>query len=94
MAEHWPLLFALAQAAQAMAFWVVYWRVSQVLALKARPFSHVVCRPGDVVCIELPHGMSCAAVEKFRKEAESFQQQASIRLAIFQGGIEITGAKP
>lgn len=62
---------------------------------KQRPivvdFSHIVCKPGDVVCIELPPGLPQRAREQFRDAVASFREEMSIEIVVFADGVRING---
>ncbi|MCG3782748.1 hypothetical protein [Delftia acidovorans] len=92
MADFWPVVFSLAQIAQAACLVHLSGRVARVLALRPRPFAHIVCKPGDVVCIALPEGLSASEVAKFREAAIRFGREASVDLQVFEGGFQIIGA--
>ena len=63
---------------------------------KPRPvivdFSHIVCKPGDVVCIALPADLSDKVLEHVRKQADAFQEEYAVKLHVFADGIQIIGA--
>ena len=86
MAEFWPVVFSLAQVAQA----VCLIRLSS-LTQRAKPFTHIVCLPGDVVCIGLPADMSEREVARMKSEADRFQDETGARMCIFKGGVQIFG---
>lgn len=92
MAEWWPIFFSLGQLAQAAACALMFLRISRVLALKPQPFSHIVCKPGDVVCIALPVGLSSKALERLREEAGRFEEDTGVKLRVFADGIQVSGA--
>lgn len=64
---------------------------------KPRPivvdFSHIVCKPGDVVCVALPAGMSENAVRQFRDAIEGFRKEHAVEIVVFADGIRITGVE-
>ena len=62
------------------------------MALKSTPFEHIVCKPGDVVCIAIPEHLSKAALEKVSAAAIRFEEETSAKLHVFSGGIRIIGA--
>lgn len=94
MADFWPVVFSLAQVAQAACLMHLSGRVSRSLAQRPRPFSHVVCLPGDVVCVALPGGLSDAEVALLTAEADRFQDETGARMCIFKSGVQIIGVRP
>lgn len=92
MGEWWPILFSLAQVAQVIAIALVSTRISRALAMKPQPFSHIVCKPGDVVCVTAPAGLSARALEQVREAAIRFEEDAGVKLRVFADGIQIKGA--
>ncbi|WP_322737093.1 hypothetical protein [Delftia tsuruhatensis] len=91
MADFCPVVFSLAQVAQAAGLLHLSGRVSRSLTQRPRPFSHVVCLPGDVVCVALPAGLSEAEVALLTAEADRFQDETGARMCIFKGGVQILG---
>ena len=91
MADVWAFLFSVAQLAQVACVLLLPARIARVLAAKSRPFSHIVCKPGDVVCIALPDDLSADEVDQVREAATRFEKEASVKLQVFADGIQIIG---
>lgn len=94
MADIWPVLFSLAQVAFGAALIRHGNRVDRLLEQKQRPFDHIVCKPGDVVCVELPAGLSKAAQEQLRDFAADFGKQARVEMLFVASGIRVTAESP
>ena len=57
-------------------------------------FSHIVCKPGDVVCIELPNGVRSSSIMKeLRGFAKSMEEKTGVTVCVFADGIRVIGAK-
>lgn len=52
-------------------------------------FSHIVCKPGDVVCIELPPGLPESVQNRLRRSLGEFSKRYAIKAAVFADGIRI-----
>lgn len=92
MAEWWPILFSVSQVAQVACLISLSCRMGRSMALAPSSFEHIVCKPGDVVCIAIPEHLSKAALEKVSAAAIRFEEETSAKLHVFSGGIRIIGA--
>ncbi|QTW20220.1 hypothetical protein [Comamonas kerstersii] len=92
MGDWWPVLFSVSQVAQVVCLIKLSGRVERSMALKKhKPFEHIVCKPGDVVCIALPERLSPKALERMRQVADDFEKETSAKLHIFADGVQFTG---
>jgi ABC-type hemin transport system ATPase subunit len=57
-------------------------------------FSHIVCKPGDVVCIELPNGVRSSSIMKdLSGFVKAMEQEAGVKVCVFADGIRVIGAE-
>ena len=56
-------------------------------------FKHIVCKPGDVVCISLPEGLSSETLARVCAAADEFRKTALVTLLVFADGIQINGVR-
>ncbi|ABM32340.1 hypothetical protein QRO08_15925 [Paracidovorax citrulli] len=93
MADLWPLLISLSHVSLVVGLMRQSSRIDRLLALKPRPFDHIVCKPGDVVCIELPPGLSKSVQRQFRDAAAEFAKEMKVEFFVVADGVRISGAK-